>query len=67
VLGAIRSLGLDHAASPTGATVTVSIGVGAGKPGTRFETLIRGSDNALYAAKRAGRDRLATLESAISG
>jgi diguanylate cyclase (GGDEF)-like protein len=58
VLTAIRSLGVDHAASPTSASVTVSIGVGMGQPGTRFEELIRASDDALYTAKRAGRDRV---------
>jgi len=61
VLMAIRALNLDHAGSPTAATVTVSIGVGSGRPGTRFEELIRTSDAALYAAKRNGRDRVASL------
>jgi diguanylate cyclase (GGDEF)-like protein len=61
VLTAIRALNLDHAASPTAATVTVSIGVGSGGPGARFEPLIRASDDALYAAKRDGRDRVASL------
>ena len=60
----VRTLALDHAASPTASIVTVSIGVAAGKPGMRFETLIREADNALYTAKRAGRDRVATLEGA---
>jgi diguanylate cyclase (GGDEF)-like protein len=59
VLAAIRALGLDHEASPTAETVTASIGVGTGKPGARFEDLIRVADDALYAAKRAGRDRVA--------
>jgi diguanylate cyclase (GGDEF)-like protein len=60
VLGAIRALALDHAASPTAATVTVSIGVGTAEPGTRFEDLIREADEGLYAAKRAGRNRVAS-------
>jgi diguanylate cyclase (GGDEF)-like protein len=60
VLGAIRALALDHAASPTAAIVTVSIGVGTAQPGTRFEDLIRESDEGLYAAKRAGRNRVAS-------
>ena len=60
VLGAIRALALDHATSPTAATVTVSIGVGTAPPGMRFEDLIREADEALYAAKRAGRNRVAS-------
>jgi diguanylate cyclase (GGDEF)-like protein len=61
VLAAIHALGVDHAASPTAATVTVSIGVATGKPGTRYDALVHESDDALYAAKRAGRDRVASL------
>jgi diguanylate cyclase (GGDEF)-like protein len=60
VLGAVRALALDHAASPTAAIVTVSIGVGTAQPGTRFEDLIREADEGLYAAKRAGRNRVAS-------
>jgi diguanylate cyclase (GGDEF)-like protein len=60
VLGAVRSLALDHAASPTAPAVTVSIGAGTADPGTPFETLIREADKSLYAAKRAGRDRVAS-------
>jgi PleD family two-component response regulator len=42
----------------------VSIGVGTGKPGTRFEQLVRTSDQALYAAKREGRDRMVSAQGA---
>lgn len=58
VLGAIRGLAVAHAASPTAAMVTVSIGVGTAKPGARFEDLVRAADEALYAAKRSGRNRV---------
>jgi diguanylate cyclase (GGDEF)-like protein len=61
VLAAIHALGVDHAASPTAATVTVSIGVATGKPGTRYDELVHESDDALYAAKRDGRNRVASL------
>jgi diguanylate cyclase (GGDEF)-like protein len=60
VLCAIQSLALDHAASPTAAIVTASIGVGTAQPGARFEDLIREADEELYAAKRAGRNRVAS-------
>lgn len=59
VLSAIRALSLDHAASPTAGMVTVSIGIGMAQPGERFEDLIRAADEALYAAKRSGRNRVA--------
>lgn len=59
VLAGVRDLGLGHMASPTAATVTVSIGVGTAAPGARFEDLIRAADGALYSAKRAGRNRVA--------
>ena len=61
VLAAIRALSLDHATSSTAPIVTVSIGIGAGKPGSQLEALIRASDDALYTAKREGRDRVAGL------
>ena len=61
VMVAIRALGVDHTGSPTAATVTVSIGASTGKPGTRFDELVQSTDDALYAAKREGRDRVASL------
>ncbi|WP_419759296.1 diguanylate cyclase domain-containing protein [Acidisoma sp.] len=61
VLAGIRALSLDHAASPTTSIVSVSIGVGLAKPGMRSDELIRESDDALYAAKREGRDRVEAL------
>ncbi len=39
--------------------VTISIGVAAAEPGEEFEALYRRADQALYRAKRAGRDRVA--------
>lgn len=44
-------------------TVSTSIGIAFFEPGMRADELIRGADQAMYAAKRAGRDRfqVATL------
>ncbi len=39
--------------------VTVSIGVARARPEDRPESLVARADAALYAAKRAGRDRVA--------
>jgi diguanylate cyclase (GGDEF)-like protein len=41
-----------------GLSVTASIGLAESRPGDRFEQLFERADGALYAAKRAGRDRL---------
>jgi diguanylate cyclase (GGDEF)-like protein/PAS domain S-box-containing protein len=43
------------------APVTISIGVATGAPGARGGDVVAQADTALYAAKRAGRDRVATV------
>jgi diguanylate cyclase (GGDEF)-like protein/PAS domain S-box-containing protein len=59
VLGAVRDLAIPHAGNRSG-VVTVSIGVAtrAGRGGDRAEDLVHRADDALYAAKAAGRDRV---------
>jgi len=58
---AVAGLELPHETSATAATVTLSVGVAAHSPGDptdSAEQLLRAADQALYAAKRAGRNRV---------
>ena len=48
-------------------TVTVSLGVAGAPGGAPLEALLRDADQALYAAKRAGRDRVAVAGAAGVG
>ncbi len=57
---AIAAMNLPHARSDVAETVTVSIGVSAGRicDGVSTDELVRAADNALYEAKRLGRNRI---------
>ena len=57
IRAAVEALGIEHADSPRG-VVTVSIGVATVAPGQHPDTqdLLRLADEALYSAKRAGRN-----------
>lgn len=57
----VRERRMSHPASSVGAHVTVSIGVGAVRPGDPWspQVLIAAADRALYSAKRRGRDCVA--------
>jgi diguanylate cyclase (GGDEF)-like protein len=49
-------------------TCTVSVGIGVGREaGQSFEDVLRGADEALYAAKRSGRDRVVAQKPRLVG
>ncbi|HVF34152.1 MAG TPA: diguanylate cyclase, partial [Candidatus Saccharimonadia bacterium] len=62
LLDAIRALGIPHGTSRVATCVTLSIGVASCVPGEPLapEQLVEAADRALYSAKRAGRDRVAS-------
>ena len=64
---AVSKLDLNHRGRPLG-SLTVSIGIAA-FPGCGIdaEAMLRAADTALYAAKHAGRDRVVTAPSDVSG
>jgi two-component system chemotaxis family response regulator WspR len=55
----IEALRIQHVESPTG-LITISLGVASSEPGERLsaDDLLKAADNALYCAKRAGRNRV---------
>jgi diguanylate cyclase (GGDEF)-like protein len=57
----VERIATHHQTSPLG-VVTISVGVASMTPGESFakETLVAAADGALYAAKRAGRNRVET-------
>ena len=67
ILQAIAALNIPHAGSPYG-VVTASVGIGTWPAGTAFRQseLIERADQALYHAKRAGRNRYHVGEAAES-
>ncbi|MDF1763489.1 MAG: GGDEF domain-containing protein, partial [Oleibacter sp.] len=60
LLETVRQLKISHAASTVANHVTISMGLAWSEPGNndKLETLIEAADEALYAAKGEGRDRM---------
>jgi two-component system cell cycle response regulator len=58
----IQELGIVHPASPQGGSVTISLGVACQMPARSLtsSSVINAADQALYEAKRLGRNRLHT-------
>ncbi len=65
IVAGVARLQMPHAASPTDAHVTASVGAAIDMPadGTALERLVERADGALYAAKAAGRNRHAIAAS----
>jgi len=61
---AVYDLNVPHPASPTADRVTVSLGVAAG-PDERWEDLVQEADQALYQAKKTGRNRVCIRENQV--
>jgi diguanylate cyclase (GGDEF)-like protein len=56
---AVRALNIDHPDASVTGSVTISVGMTASVPlqGTTVHDVLSAADKALYAAKKAGRDR----------
>jgi diguanylate cyclase (GGDEF)-like protein len=65
----VERLAIPHGTSPTGSVVTVSFGVAAGIPadGQDPASLLREADDALYAAKEGGRNRVVVARARDGG
>jgi diguanylate cyclase (GGDEF)-like protein/PAS domain S-box-containing protein len=61
----VQALGLEHRHGLDGQIVTVSLGVASAQPapGQDLSALVQAADQALYAAKQAGRNRVAATSS----
>ncbi len=66
ILSNIEQLALPHIGSATARYVTISIGIAPWQPGSSLESLCELADQALYQAKRNGRNRYVLYDAAAT-
>jgi len=64
---AVEGLSILHEGSLTGRVVTASLGVAAGRTSVKVADLVSAADEALYEAKRGGRNRVSPPFMAVEG
>jgi len=66
-LGEALRRAVDEADDPVGPAVSISVGVASARTGTASDHLIESADQALYRAKRGGRNRVEAASAVLEG